>query len=180
MLTTLITILCIIAFAILYLMIQATIKTKIERNYQQKRIDYFAEQWSKVVKALIKKQPLYNIKLHWHKLPKCSMCDEDRHVSVYLPDGTKQLVSCTCDKYQTDYEIQEISKNINFILCKDGSVALGYSEDEFRVYYKIKTLDEAKEYMKQYSNNAGELCFTKKTDAEQFLKWYLKQKENKK
>ena len=136
------------------------------------------EQWKRLYKVLFNKQHIYNCKINFQLIPKCKFCDDKRKVEVMLPDGYTKKVDCSCNKYDYVYNIDDITENINEIFCKNGKVALTYSDEDYRTQYIILTLEEAKQKIEKCNYGRDNLfesfCFTKKLEAEQFLKWYVK------
>ena len=150
------------------------IENKKDKKQKQKNKLFFEDQWNKIYNVLIKKKKLYNVESKYILAPKCNNCNDNRKVKVTLPDKTEKWIDCSCNKYKTEYYINDLTKEINFIICKDGSVAVGLT-DGFDIQYIIVSLEEAKQkFQKQkYFNYFNKYCFTSKKEAEQFKDWYI-------
>lgn len=72
--------------------------------------------WEKTRK-LFKLKKVYKIHYKITKMPKCNSCDENRKITVTLPDGSTQKIDCSCNKETYKYFAEEV-KDLVFLFKK--------------------------------------------------------------
>lgn len=132
-------------------------------------------QWDNYLKYL-KVKNLYKVKENYEQRPKCPNCNEERKISVTLPDGTTTLVECSCDKYDSEFYIDTVTVDC-VMRIGDELYIRGYSFDQygFRIFF---TKEEVDEYHKASKFNSLQMCcYANKATANYALKLIKEERE---
>jgi len=129
--------------------------------------------WEKIKKYL-KIKKLWHIDYHWEKKPKCSACDEERKLTIQMPDGSTKRISCSCDKTLTIMEVAPLDKELPIIAVKGETIYMadGFSEWAIndRIIFNQSELHTTEEHLDR-------CFFTSEKLAKQALK-IIKENEN--
>lgn len=92
--------------------------------------------WEKVKKYL-KIKKLWHINYRWEKKPKCSACDEERKITIQMPDGSTQKIPCSCANFITIMEAVPLDKELYIIAIKGNTVYMADHFSEWSIGHRI-------------------------------------------
>ena len=108
--------------------------------------------WEKTRK-LFKLKKVYKISRKITKMPKCNQCDENRKITVTLPDGSTRKIFCSCDKNKYKFVTSEV-KEFSFLVQEDGQVCVIDTERMYsNVINRIKVLSTKEEVEAAFKNS---------------------------
>lgn len=100
--------------------------------------------WEKTRK-LLKLKKAYEICRRIIKMPKCNNCDENRKITVTLPDGSTREINCSCNKERYEHFASEVKK-LSFLVQEDGQICIISTSKMYRdTIQRIKLLSTKEE-----------------------------------
>lgn len=132
------------------------------KDYELERIK--KDHWEDFKKYL-KIKELWCITTIWEKKPKCNSCDENRQITVTMPDGSSRKVRCSCDDSIRSYDIVQAEEKC-IIAVKGNKVYMSTGFSNYSIVSDILFNKNQFEKVKYLDN----CYFTSKKLAEQALK----------
>lgn len=132
------------------------------RDWELKKIKQ--DHWDDFQKYL-KIKDLYRLGYNWDRKPKCSACDENRQLTITLPDGTTKKISCSCDYTIETRSIEKVEEKY-IIAVKDEKIYITNSFSEWEIDHLVVFKESELHTIKRLDD----CYFTSKKLAEKALK----------
>lgn len=148
-------------------------KREVLKNLQQN--------WDKIFQVITGNTKLYYINNRYITRPKCDVCDENREITVDLPDGSKRKIPCSCNQLDDVYEVKDATDSLKVMISRDGALYFGFGKEYVNQesFYKIVSLKEAKESIAKNKFKYSSMLFTKESDAKKICEILSKKEHNK-
>lgn len=136
------------------------------------------------LKQYLKLKKVWKIKYRFESKPKCQYCDENREISIPLPDGTTEKIKCSCDKrIKVYYPYEERISDYILINLSTQSIRFCdffWSDTSYRYLYCQEVADilTPKEIYKEYQSQYVDQVYATKKLAIEAIKKIIKEKND--
>lgn len=132
------------------------------------------------IKEKLKCCKLYKVEAQWGMNDKCKYCDENRNITLELPNGEKRVEKCSCAKYVLKkYVIKDYAFNTDreygFSYSNKGTLRVHLFDEEWTIDV-ITNQSEYDKFIKNHKIYSVDVLFKNKTLAQKYLN-YLKGKK---